>query len=50
MCGFLNYVVFALIWSVFARIIALNLATSTPDLLNHFITSGAKLIEYRNDR
>lgn len=32
------------------KIIALNLATSTPDLLNHFITSGAKLIEYRNDR
>jgi len=32
------------------RIIALNLATSTPSLLNHFITNGAKLIEYRNDR
>ena len=32
------------------RIIALNLATSTPSLLEHFTTSGAKLIEYRNDR
>ena len=32
------------------KIISLDLSTSTPELIGHFIKRGADIVEYKNSR